>query len=205
MVENQLEAGSEAGRDRDSAVVQGSLRHWLARAALALTGAALLATSAPPQFYYSFSRTVDAPAVELTSNAPSARFLVSARATGLAPNGKPTTDQANATIAGVLTEAGAAPFVTVRVKNVNGSLAGELSVLRDFRLPRDLTFDGDCAQLTGDPCQAQFIVEFERSDGGGQDGTVGVNWSIELEARTNKESSNEGPLDLPWTLEVSRQ
>jgi hypothetical protein len=205
MPKKTLESGNAERSDRDIAVAPSRLRWWLSRAALAATGAALLATGAPPEFYYSFSKTVAAPGAELTAAAQSARFLITARATGFAPNGKPTTDQPSATLAGAVTEDGANSFVKVRVTNFDDPFTDELSVLRDFSVPRLLTFSGDCATLSGAPCQTRLLVEFERSDSGSQGGTVRVNWSLELESRTKKSSPNEGPLDLPWDVEVSPQ
>jgi hypothetical protein len=205
MAKTMLGSGAERGEDYDNAVAPSRLRRWAARAALAATGAALLATTEPEQFYYSFSKRMSAPSVELTSAAPSARILVVTRATALAPNGKPTTEQANATISGVISEAGAAPFVNVRVTNLNEPPAAELRILRDFHLAHGMKFGGDCTEFAAAPCQNQFIIEFERSDGGTQGGSVTIDWSIEFESRTEKDSPDEGPLDLPWTAEVSRQ
>jgi hypothetical protein len=179
----------------------------LTRAALVLTGAALLATSPAHQYFSTFSKTVAGPAVELTAAAPSARFMITASALELGPDGQATTEQANATVSGVITQpAGATSFIQVRVTNADGSLPSELTVLSDFRLPRELAFSGRCAELDPNlPCQAKFMIELERSDGGSSGGIVAVNWSLALEARTPKKERDEGPLELPWQVEVSPQ
>src|SRR5262245_48957874 len=90
-------------------------RRWLIRAAIVANGAALLATSAPEPFEYSFHKTVEGPEVELTQSAPRAQFHVTARALDLAPNQKPTTVSSSATVLGKLSASQNGLFVRASV------------------------------------------------------------------------------------------
>jgi hypothetical protein len=88
--------------------------------------------------------------------------------------------------------------------SVNGS--NELTVLTSFRTGQPLSFSGSCAAIDEtSPCEAKLVVDFARTDGGDGGGMLSIDWSIEFSARTRKEDSpDEGPLDLPWTVEVTR-
>ena len=52
---------------------------------------------------------------------------------------------------------------------------------------------------------ASFAVELERADRGETGGSVSVALSFDFDARVEKESPNEGPLDLPWDVEITPQ
>ena len=108
----------------------------------------MLATSPAPQYYYTFSKSVPGPRVALTAAAPSARFLVTVRATALAPNQSPTTQYANAMVNGEVTQEAESKFVTVRLASGDSGSDRELSVLTRFNLPEGLTFSGSCAPTT---------------------------------------------------------
>lgn len=195
--------GGASPRDPDNAVARSEV--WLGRVAVLLTGAALLATSAPEEYSYDYVQTLALPDVELTASSPSARLLVTARALELAPNGKPTTDDAEAFARGRLTQEGAARFVKVRAVGRDTSGGSELTVLKDFRLAAPLEFGGDCDMPgQGAPCEASFMIELEREDAGALGGSVFVSGSVELHARAPKDSGpNQSPPDFPWVVEVT--
>jgi hypothetical protein len=197
-------AGQASSSNPDKPVAR--LEVWLARLAVVATGAALLATSPAPEYAYTFFKAVTGPRIELTASAPRARFLVTARARSLAPNQKPATSRASATVEGQIVQSGAAKFVTARVSKGNGSSSSELTVLTDFRMAQDLAFSGDCETPgEGTPCEARFELELERADAGETGGSVMVTWSRELEAQAKKDKGpDEGPLDLPWDGEISQ-
>jgi len=166
----------------------------------------MLATSPAPQYYYTFSKSVPGPRVALTAATPSARFLVTVRATALAPNQSPTTQHADAIVNGEVTQEAEVKFVTVRLASGDSGSDRELSVVTRFNLPEGLTFSGSCTTLSElDPCEASFSVELERADHGETGGSVSVALSFDFDARVEKQSPNEGPLDLPWDVEITAQ
>jgi hypothetical protein len=183
-------------------------RVMLTRAALVVSAMALLATSAPPDYFYRFSKDVDGPPAVLTSDAPQATFLVTLRVTGQAPNGSPVTRDARASATGTIGSSGlsgSAPFVNVSVRGTEPATGqAEVDVLTTFSLQRDLSF-GTCT--AGMPCETSFVVDFARTDGGDNGGTVSVDWSLALSASAHKgdEGPDEGPLELPWTVEIVAQ
>lgn len=197
-------SGRSAEPNHDIAVARRERR--LALLAVIATGTAMLATSPPPEFFYTFQKSVKGPPAALSADAPRARFLVTLRATELAPNGAPTTQSATANVRGAVEQHGGARFVTARVTGHESATGSELTVLGNFALPMNLEFDGECETLSAaDPCQASFLVELERSDRGETGAVVDISWEVELSSRASKESPDEGPLELPWSVEITPQ
>jgi hypothetical protein len=171
--------------------------------------AALVATSAPPTYVYSFSTELEPAIVELTADNPNLRLRLQARATGLAPNGAPTTARAEAFVEGRITNEGVASdglgaFVVVRTTFEQGDAGSqEISALTAFGLASDLQFEGDCAGLSeADPCEGDLFIEFRREEEGAGSGTVRVEWTLALSASVDKgeHRPDEGPFDLPWDV-----
>jgi hypothetical protein len=187
----------------DSAVAPPS--HWLIRAALFASTAALLATSPDevPRRTYTFERSVPGEAVALTVEQPSALLLVTLRADDLGPDGVESTGDARVRVTGRVTPTdvqGSQPFVSVRVKNQG------LDVLQSFDTTAPLEFEGTCdAPAPNAPCQASFSLELARKDDGEQGGSLDVTWSFELTASGWLEGEGEDRLGLdpPWTVEVT--
>jgi hypothetical protein len=208
--EQLLSSGSEfrvdSGPEHHDSAVRGA-RAWVLRALLLVTSGALLATSPPERFEYSFEGGTDGPLVTLTSEKPAASFEVTVRVTALGPNGVDTTQQARSLLQGVISSGGASGrFVSVRAADgAHPEMHGELEVATGFTLARGLTFDGNCADpAQGEPCQATLLVDFERTDGGEGGGEVTVEWSIDLESSVEKpKSPSVGPLEAPWSVEIA--
>ena len=76
-------------KGRDSAV--RCARTWALRALLMVTSGALLATSPPDSFEYLFEAHHEGPTVTLTSEEPSAGFIVTVKVDSLGPDGVDTT------------------------------------------------------------------------------------------------------------------
>src|SRR6187431_396503 len=106
-------SASDLGSAPDSAVALP--RVWLIRVALLASTLALLGTSADPVptapeslptgpvATYDFVRSVEGDGVDLTSDQPTASFLVTLRTTELGPEGVVSTDNASTSITATLT------------------------------------------------------------------------------------------------------
>lgn len=197
----------------DSAVAPP--RPWLIRAALFASSAALLATSQSPEeghvpvgarTTYTFTRTVEGEAIELTGEQPSALVLVTLRATGLGPFGASSTDAATVMVSGSIEApdfAEAPPSVSVDLGG--GHRLNEAS--QSFTLSRPLQFEGTCDAPAEDaPCQATFSVELRRSDDGSQGKSLHVAWSFVLSSEGSIQQNQEPQTDLdpPWSVEVEQ-
>lgn len=190
-------------------VASARARRWLAAGVGLASFAALVATSPPPRYFYSYASELEPTRVELTADTPRLRLRLYARATGLAPNGAPTTAAAAAHLAGRVTSEGVArdglgAFVSVRVGAGIGDAGSEAIVaLTEFTVSSDLHFDGDCAGLSdADPCQGELFIELRRDDGGAGAGTVRVDLNITLSAVADKgeQRPSEGPVEPPWAV-----
>jgi hypothetical protein len=200
---NDVDAGAEQEL-RDSGV-RGA-KAWVLRALLAVTSVALLATSPGDEYFYHFEAASEG-TVTLTSDEPHASFVVTVRAIALGPDGVDSTRQATSRLQGVITTEGATGrFVSVGVGDGTEPDPDEaLEVATEVTLSRSLTFEGNCANPTqGEPCEAQLFVDFERTDGGDGGGAVTLDWVLELESRFHKsDSPSVGPVEAPWTVEVT--
>ena len=185
---------------------------WLLGAMVLASSVGLLATSEVrgPQFH--FQTTIDGPLATLSQAAPSAKFLVTIRVDALGPaHSDTTTARANAQVRGSIvpteTPTGGSPFVEAQVTGRANAGSPPLSALTQFDLGQPLSFSGDCAnpsKLT--PCQASFVFELTRDDGGTRGGVLGVDWAVTFEGSAKKDSgTDEGPSPPPWTIEVSAQ
>lgn len=188
-------------------------RRWLASAVALASVAAIVATSAPPRYLYSFSTELDPISVELTSDSPSVRLRLYARALGFAPNGGATTASAAAFIEGRIASeavAGDVPgaFVIFRTSFQPGDAGSqEISALTEFHTSSELIFEGDCEALSGaDPCDTELFIELRREDGGAGSGTVRAELNVTLSASVDKgeQAPDEGPLELPWDVVLER-
>jgi hypothetical protein len=179
---------------------------WLVRGVLVVAAFALLATTAPEEYVYSFMKNVDGPGVELTAEAPRASFLVRARAVGLSPERSRTTDVALAGINGQIMATGV-DTAAVALVNIRLSGVSRLNVATSFDTSEELIFSGNCDELDdSSPCEAVLGVDFERTDGGTAGGSLSVDWSIKFNATAaKKDEPNAGPLELPWVIEVLPQ
>ena len=178
----------------------------LTRLSLLVSAAAMIATSAPPTYFYEFAKEVPGPPVALTSDATQATYLVTVRITGEAPNGTAVKlEQVRASGEIVADGAADGTFVNVSLRGVPpGTGEPELNALASFDLTRGLAMAG-CSGATA--CEASFVVDFVRSDGGDNGGTLNVDWSLVLSARAHKgeDGPSEGPLELPCTVEFTAQ
>jgi hypothetical protein len=193
---------------------------WLLGAAIFASTAVLLGTTEevePPPAYvtsYSFARTgVDGGFVELTRDLPTATFFVSVRADALGPEGVHSTNGASMLLDGTVTTSGlnegaVTPVVnaTLSSPDMNGAV-GQL-VQDSFMQTQTLTFTGDCdhPSSTGS-CRARFALQVSRNDEGASGGVVRFDWSFDVASsgqEPSKKTSSVGPLDPPWTIEVSQ-
>lgn len=188
-------------------------RRWLASAVGFASVAALVATSAPPRYLYSFSTELAPISVELTAENPGVRLRLYARALGLAPNGAPTTASAEVFIEGRIASEGVAAgglgaFVSVRTSFQPGDAGSqEISALTELHTSSDLRFEGDCGGLSAaDPCDGELFIDLRREDGGAGSGTVRAELKITLSASVDKgeQGPDEGPLELPWDVVLER-
>lgn len=192
---------------------------WLLGAVIVASTAALLGTSdaSAPSFEtnYSFERLgIDGGFVELTRDEPTATFLVTVHVNDLGPDGVSTANQASASLQGNVIVSGLAdtattPSVSVRTSSPNSTTAAFETVVTE-RLERflPLNFTGDCANpKASGSCAARFKLELTRQDGGAGDGVVRFDWMFDVRATARATSTEElsdvGPLDPPWTVEVS--
>ena len=192
---------------------------WLLGAAIIASTAALLGTSdvsEPSTFRtYTFARSgIDGGFVELTRDQPAATFFVTVHADDLGPEGVPTTDEALATIDGMITTMGladgaVAPAVDVKLSTPDGPGGSEKIVVDSINQKQSLLFTGDCEHpRTSASCAAHFAVAVSRQDQGESDGVVRFDWLFDVESKgqaPSQESSEVGPLDPPWTTEVTQQ
>lgn len=210
-------AGTPATGAPDNAVT--APRPWLLCAVIFASTAALLGTSpdpGPPQYFttYTFERTgIDGGFVELTRDQPTATFFVTIKADALGPEGVMTTDGASLDLDGSismsgLTEGEAAPFVSVKVSSPDAPGLAEKTVLESFKLNQNLIFTGDCDTAPGsDACRARFTVQVARKDDGAADGVVRFDWFFDVHSKAQQPSTADGtvgPLDPPWTVEVTQ-
>jgi len=198
------EHDSATATEADTAVT--ARERWLIRGLLVAAAFAMIATGAPPTYVYELEKHMDGPPVELTADAPRSSFLIRARAVALGPEGSSTTNMALAQISGHISSSGldsAGALVSVSVNH--GTDAGEeLNVATGFDTSRQLTFSGSCEELDdSSPCIAELRVIFERTDAGAAGGLLSVDWSLGFEATTPKANEpSQGPLELPWEVEV---
>jgi len=200
----------------DSAVAPP--RPWLLAAVIVASTAALLGTSdnSPPPDYttYTFERTgIDGGFVELTRDQPTATFYVTVHVDALGPEGALTTSTASVNLDGSISTSGlaegaAAPFVSVKVSSPDDVGVAEKSVLDGFKLSQNLIFTGDCDTPPGsNACKARFTVQVARQDDGAGDGVVRFDWFFDAHATVQQPSTTSsmvGPLDPPWTIEVTQ-
>jgi len=210
-------SANERGGAPDTAVAQG--RVWLIRAALLASTVALLGTSqeADPvpsdasqfptlQATYHFARGVEGDGVDLTSDRPSASFLVTLRTTELGPEGVVTVGEALVNITAKLSSS-----ETEGVVGVSMRLApdGPEHFTQELTATHSLAFGGLCNEPSENaPCQAAFSVDFARGDEGEQGGTVHVDWSFVLTSIGRINSTMGGDYfdqDPPWTVEITPQ
>lgn len=190
---------------------------WLLCAAIVASTAALLGTSddSPPTYYttYTFERTgIEGGFVELTRDRPTATFFVTVHVDALGPQGVMTTQGAKLDLDGTITtsnlaEGAFAPFVSVKVSSPEASGVSEQTVLEGVTQSQDLSFTGDCDAPPGsNACRARFTVEVSRKDDGAGDGVVRFDWLFDVHSKVEQPSMATGmvgPLDPPWTVEVT--
>jgi hypothetical protein len=194
-------------------------RPWLLCAAIVASTAALLGTSPDPgdelkHTTYTFERQgIDGGFVELTRDRPTATFFVTVHADALGPEGVITTDRAavnlDASISATgLAEGATAPFVSVKVSSPDAAGFAEKTVLDGLKLNQELVFTGDCDTPPGSKaCKARFTVQVARDDDGAGDGVVRFDWFFDAFSSAEKTSTATGmvgPLDPPWTIEVTQ-
>lgn len=201
--------------DPDNAVT--APRPWLLCAVIVASAAALLGTSdnSPPTLYttYTFERTgIEGGFVELTRDQPTATFFVTLHVDALGPEGVMTTQGAKLDLDGTITttdlaEGAFAPFVSVKVGSPDALGVSEKMVLDGFSQGQDLIFTGDCDTPPGsNECRARFTVEVTRKDDGAGDGVVRFDWLFDVHSKVERPSTATGmvgPLDPPWTVEVT--
>src|SRR6187200_894359 len=132
MVSGTREIELPAGRDHDRRVV-------IKRLALVASALAMIATSAPPEYDYTFGKEVAGPPVALTGDNPQVTYLVTVRVTGTAPNGAAVRDNPVAAVSGDITVSGASSstFVNVSLRSVQPSNSDpEINALTSFGLSR---------------------------------------------------------------------
>jgi hypothetical protein len=174
----------------------------LTRVLLVVSALAMLATSAPERFRHSSTKGVNGPRVTLTQDAPQATYLVTVRAdpADVPPQLDP------AVVSGKMAEKSPsdAPFVGVSLRD-SEALQGDadLTFATSFTLSRPVTF-GDCS--SAETCTASFVVDFVRTDGGDQGGTLSVDWSVSFSvSHQSEEEPRGGPAELPWIVEITQQ
>ncbi len=183
------------------------LEPWLIRLAFVVTAFGLLATS-DVSYGYTFAKHVDAPGFELGRDTPRASFLVRARATGLGPERTQTTANALAGVQGHITSTGVdgkiGALVNVALDGGADGGGSELNVVSDFRAGQAVRFSGDCETFSdASPCEAEFQVHFERTDQGAAGGSMSIEWWLDFETSIEKsDEPDEGPIELPWIVEV---
>ena len=207
-------------RKRSGAVAPDSgvagLRGWLTSAAIIASTAALLGTSPEPEFRtsYEFERLgVDGGFVELTVDQPSATFFVTISADQLGPDGVLTTESARALLSGDLTvseldEGEQTPFLSVAVSSPDEGSVVEKLILDHYDGAQPLAFMGDCeTPTTGVACTARFQVDVARRDQGKSGGKMRFDWSFDVRSSASVSAAKNsvvGPLDPPWTVQVSQ-
>jgi hypothetical protein len=205
------------GLDRDTEVAvesrlvgKASERPWLARIALFATLFALLATGPLPSYEYTLASQVAGPTAELTGTTPARRFRLRARARDLAPNGMPTTSSVYVVLSGTIARGGDAPSAPVFVSvswsdGTSASADGSVSAVTEFSLSRQLAFRGACGAPATAACEAQAIIDFERTDLGAAGGSVRVEWALSLRASVHKDDEPSVELTPPWDLDLTEE
>jgi hypothetical protein len=195
---------------------------WLLSAAIMASTAALLGTSdvSEPgiETTYLFERSaIDGGFVELTADQPSATFFVTLRADDLGPDGVLSTQEAQALVQGDVTasdleDSALPPTVSIKLGPPNGSGQSTRSTATHYEQSQALFFDGGCENpKAGVTCAARFRLDLARQDGGSGGGVVRFDWSFDATAtgrRTSfadKEDTELGPFDPPWTVEITQQ
>jgi hypothetical protein len=185
--------------------------------------AALLGTTESPAGYdnespynttYTFERNgIDGGFVELTREQPTASFLVTVHADALGPEGVMTTDGAMLDVSGTITtselaEGAVAPRVSVKVSSPDALGVSEKVELESYSHQQALMFTGDCDAPPGsNGCKARFTVQVARQDEGAADGVVRFDWLFDVHSKALHPSTatgEVGPLDPPWTVEVTQ-
>jgi hypothetical protein len=195
------------------------MRVWLIRAALLASTVALLGTSQDPasvptssgmlptgQATYHFTRFVAGEGVDLTSDRPSASFLVTLRTTELGPEGVATVGDASFSVTAALSSSETEGVVGVSMRVAPDA---PQHFTQELTIARPLMFGGLCNQPSENtPCQAAFSIDFSRSDDGEQGGTVHIDWSFVLSSLGRINSTTSGEYfdqDPPWTVEIAPQ
>jgi hypothetical protein len=212
------EAGLGTEARPDIAVAGPKL--WGMVAVIIASTAALLGTSDVDRPFayvrFDFSReSIDGGVVDLTVDRPSATFFVNVTATELGPQDVISTADAQALVDAALEAEGlsarpAPPSVTVRITSTSGQLAVDQSIAQSLSQSFALPFVGNCRDpRAGAACTARFSVEVRRDDDGEAGGTLRFAWHFALTAlaRVEKPGATEdvliGPLDPPWTVQVT--
>lgn len=163
---------------------------------------------------YEFRReSIDGGAVELTVDRPSATFFVNVTAVDFGPEGVISTNSGQAILEGTVESAElnrgeAPPRVEVRIATPRAQDSEE-SVLDLFTSQVALPFSGNCTDPSrGTACSTHFSVEVRRADDGEAGGKVTFAWHFALSAtgqveREPNEEAQVGPVDPPWTVEVT--
>lgn len=189
-------------------------------AVIIASSAALLGTTNEDVDFYSthtFERSgVDGGFAELTQDAPRATFFVTLTASDLGPDGVPSTDQASASLDCNLSAAGlpdgaTQPFVQIKISSPDSPSVIDKQVVDHLSETEPLSFIGNCSKPTeGDACRARFQVDLWRVDDGAGGGTVRFDWLFDVassgKVRVSKQADIKtgGPLDPPWTINVSQ-
>jgi hypothetical protein len=209
--------------DPDSGVT--AHKPWLMGLVIIASSAALLGTTdespGPTYNTYTFARTgVDGGFVELTRDAPRATFFVTITANDLGPAGVESTDGATAVVDGTVTtrdlaDTASVPFLDFKISSPDSAELTERQIIDHFLHHQDLVFTGNCVKPTeGAACRARFQLELWRTDDGAGDGVVRFDWLFDLASQGRVEVGYDpkkttgvsfGPLDPPWTVDVSQQ
>ncbi|MET0791939.1 MAG: hypothetical protein ABW061_10495 [Polyangiaceae bacterium] len=180
---------------------------WLLIGMIIASTAGLIATEDVKEPQFRFATSISGAQAQLTSEAPSKRFLVHVNVNALGPEGSDTSHSAIVSLHGKITTSDAdspgSPFVEVQLGG-----ASALSSITEFNTSQSLAFTGDCAQpsATASPCEAHFEVALTRADAGARSGVVLVDWNLDFSSSANKRGGySEGPSAPPWSIDVSPQ
>jgi hypothetical protein len=182
---------------------------WSLRIVLFAAAVALVAETAPPTYQYPFKKTVVGPETALTAETPYVRYRVTVDATGVAPNGRPTTAGASAGVEGQISMTGIdeAPAIAVSVSPDGVTPQAELSAYTSFELSAPIAFEGSCNKPSrSSPCTSTFYVDFARDDGGERGGSANVSFHLVLTSSVEKDDEPSAKTrEPPWTVEIVRE
>jgi hypothetical protein len=104
---------------------------------------------------------------------------------------------------------GVSPYVSVKLSSPDAAGESEKVILEHYKQTQTLQFQGDCATPTsGAACMARFQVKLARQDNGANGGTMRFALSFDVTSNGSSAADEDrevGPLDPPWTIEVTRQ